>query len=125
MELKHCRELLKEAVKDKTKQTMQLQTNTAPDNTEKEEAMVVEGEVPCTFCSIVANSMTELKDHFKKHHKFDCTKCDMKFLHKHALNVHMEKHIQKIKVVSTHVCKVCQAIHRNKNDLKSMLELVQ
>ena len=42
----------------------------------------------------------------------------MKFLHKHALNVHREKHIQKNTVVSTHVCKICQAIHRNKNDLK-------
>ena len=32
VELMHCRKLLKEAVKDQTKKTMQLQTNTAPAN---------------------------------------------------------------------------------------------
>ena len=50
--------------------------------------------------------MTELKSHFKKHHKQECKKCDQKFLHKHALDEHMkEHHKNKVKGFACETCK--------------------
>ena len=117
IELAHCRELLKDAIKEKTKKTM---ANTVKDAgpAEKDEDIVVEEGIPCTYCSFIAKTMTELKSHFKNLHKFHCDKCDMKFLHRHALNVHMEKH-KSSKKVEGYVCSTCKAVHRNLAALKN------
>ena len=71
VELEHCRELLKEVVKESTTKTMQSQNSTETVTSEKEESMEIEGGVPCSLCSYVARSMKELQSHFKTHHNLN------------------------------------------------------
>ena len=91
VELAHCRDLLVKTTKELAKLKMAKPVE-EPQSKKYEEDTEKEGGVQCTYCDYEACSMTQLKSHFKKHHKQECKKCDQKFLHKHALDVHIKEH---------------------------------
>ena len=77
----------------------------------------------CENCEFVTDQKETLTIHMKENHNFSCDQCDIHFVTRNSLDLHVKEHVKQHQI-SNNNCDYCENTFAKNEDLKSHLKRI-